>query len=200
MSTDSRKGNSIAIESEPLVFTDWSIYTRNKWRYKSSTVEQPNRDITQVDTENGSTIIYDKDCKDDPVKREKYKRLSEYNTGLRNREWTNDSYTVALTNKYLIEALSSQLDMNIWYRKQAKNLFTSLDLQEFGYQAELVALVVCMTLIHQNDDNIRECHPAIREEDQDEKFGEITKSLGYRKKDIIKVYNRIVQNQDRYMK
>lgn len=78
-----KSGNSV---SESLLFVEWSDYNENRLRYEGEFIEQSEPDIWNPNAQNATVIRYDKDCPHDLEKRRKYKRLSEYNSGLHEKD------------------------------------------------------------------------------------------------------------------
>lgn len=190
-SPESKNGN---YAPEGMDFIDWSNFNENRWKYIGETQPVPESDITDVDAGNATIIRYDKVT--DINKREKFKWLSEHNTGLRNGEWINQGYLIHELNKHLIEALSGQLDLNPRYQQEAIGLFMSLNLGKFGVHAGIVAYCVCAVVVHRDGDNERDCHPSAN--DIDPEFERIAECEGYRQKDLISIYNKIAQAKEKY--
>jgi len=175
-------------------FVDCSNFKKNRWKYVGETQPEPESDITDVDTQN-ATIIRHGDIID-LDKRKKFKLLSEYNTGLRNRKWTNQGYTTDLLNRHLIWALIGQLGLNPRYQQEAVGLFLNLNLGKFGVNAGIVAYCTCAVVVHGSKENERKCHPSVK--DMDPEFERIAECEGYREKDLISIYNKIAQATEKY--
>jgi hypothetical protein len=194
MSATATQSGGYAPESQR--FVDWSNFNEKPWRYVEGGISPPDTDITDVDTQNATAIRYDKDCRQNIDKRKKFERLSEYNSGLRNGKWVNQGYNTHLLNEHLIWSLISQLDLNPRYHQEAASLFLSLDLSKFGVDAGIVAYCTCAVVVHRAEQNERDCHPSVK--DIDSKFQMISECEGYRKKDLISIYNKISQSTDKY--
>jgi hypothetical protein len=201
MSTTASQSDSCGPESENenyapegVPFVDWSEFNENRWKYVGETQPLPESDITDVDANNETIIRYDKIA--DINKRKRFKWLSEHNTGLRNGEWINQGYLTHELNEHLIGALTGQLDLNPRYQQEATGLFMSLNLGRFGVNAGIVAYCVCAVVVHQTEDNKRNCHPSSR--DIDPIFERIAECEGYRQKDLISIYNKIAQTKEKY--
>lgn len=192
MSTTETQSGGYTSESQR--FIEWSDFNEKRWKYVGETRPMPTSDITDVDAENETVIRHDEIT--DYHKRKKFKRLSEYNTGLRNWRWTNQGYNTYLLNNHLIGALIGQLDLNPRYQQEAEGLFMSLNLGKFGVNAGIVAYCVCAVVVHRDEKNKRECHPSVS--DIDPEFEEIAEREGYRQKDLISIYNKIAQAKEKY--
>lgn len=192
MSVTETQSGGYAPESQR--FVEWSDFNENRWKYVGETQPMPESDITDVDTQNATTIKYDEIA--DLDKRKKFKMLSQYNTGLRNRKWTNQNYTTDILNRHLIWALIGQLDLNPRYQQEAASLYLSLNPGKFGVNADLVAYCTCVVIIHSAEDNDRKCHPSVK--NMDSEFQRIAECEGYRQKDLISIYNKIAQAKAKY--
>ena len=197
MSTKTNQSGGSRSESAP--FVDWSEYNENRWRYEGDPKPAPEPDISNPDAQNATTIRYDIDCQHDPEKQRKYKRLSEYNSGLRiGRKWTNDGYNTNLLNQHLIQALASQVGLNPQYKRKAENLFLGFNLQKFGTDAATVAFCTCIAVVGNSEGNDRKCHPCVPDEKMDREFKRVARNEGYRKGELISLYNKVTQAEDKY--
>ncbi|MFC7204708.1 hypothetical protein ACFQJC_14405 [Haloferax namakaokahaiae] len=195
MSATTTQSDGYAPESQP--FIEWSDFNENREKYTGIICEEAEPDIWNPDTQNATTIRYDIDCIDGSLAREKFKRLSQYNTGLRvGRKWTNDRYNTNLLNRHLIQALASQLDLNPRFQREAERLFLSLDLSRFGIDARAVAYTVCMVVVHSSEDNTRACHPSVK--DVDSEFERIAECEGFREGSLISLYNKVAQSGGKF--
>jgi hypothetical protein len=192
MSATETQSGGYAPESQR--FVEWSDFNENRWKYVGETQPIPKSDITDVDTANETIIRYDKISDFD--KREKFKWLSEHNSGLRNGTWVNQNYNTYLLNNHLIWALIGQLDLNPCYHQEAASLFLSLNPGKFGVDAGIVAYCVCAVVVHRDGDNTRDCHPSAG--DLDPEFEQIAECEGYRQKDLVSIYNKIAQAKEKY--
>ncbi|WP_135829861.1 hypothetical protein [Halorussus halobius] len=184
---------------ESASFVDWSRYHENRWRYEGNPKPAPESDIYNPDARNATTIRYDIDCRHDPEKRRKYKRLSEYNSGLRNGpKWTNDEYNTNLLNRHLIQALASQVGLNPRYKREAESLFRGFNLQQFGTDADIVAFCTCVAVVENSEENNRKCHPCVLDEKMDSEFKQVAREEGYQKRELISLYNKVTQAKDKY--
>ncbi|SEO66876.1 hypothetical protein SAMN05216388_101697 [Halorientalis persicus] len=193
MSVTTTQSDGYAPESQR--FVDWSNFKENRWKYVGETQPVPEPNIWTPDHSNATVIRYDKDCQQDPKKRKKFKRLSEYNSGLRNGKWTNQDYNTYLLNEHLIWSLITQLDLNPRYQQKAAGLFHSFNLQKFGVSANIVAYCTCAVVVHQAD-NERNCHPWSK--NRDSEFEKIASCEGYQEKELISIYNKISQTPEKY--
>lgn len=192
MNATAAQSDGYAPESQR--FVEWSDFNEKRWKYVGETQPVPESDITDVDTQNATIIRYDKIA--DFEKRKKFKRLSEFNTGLRNGKWTNQDYNTHLINEHLIWSLICQLDINPRYQQEAAGLFMSLNLRKFGVNAGVVAYCVCAVVVHRTEENERNCHPSMKNIDPE--FERIAECEGYRQGDLISIYNKIAQSKRKY--
>jgi len=203
MSTTASQSDSCGPESENenyapegVPFVDWSEFNENRWKYVGETQPEPESDITDVDTQNGTAIRYDLDCQAGSDKWHRFKWLSEHNSGLRNGEWVNQGYNTHLLNEHLIWSLITQLGLNPRYQQEAASLFLSLNPGKFGVDAGIVAYCTCAVVIHRAEENERKCHPSVKNIDPE--FERIAECEGYRQKDQISIYNKIAQAKEKY--
>lgn len=198
MSTTATQSGGYAPESQR--FVEWSDFNENRWKYVGETVETPEPDIWNPDTNNATTIRYDLDCRSGSRRWKRFKRLSEYNTGLRSgRKWTNQEYTTNLLNRHLIQALASQLDLHPRYQREAERLFMGLDLRQFGTNAGIVAFSACSVAVHSSESNERECHPCMKSGDIDSLFEQVKQDERYRRDELISLYNKLTQSIKNYL-
>ncbi|NHN57488.1 MULTISPECIES: hypothetical protein [Halorussus] len=197
MSTIASNSGGSRLESTP--FVEWSKYNENRWRYEGDPKPASESDIYNPDAQNATTIRYDIDCKHDPEQRRKYKRLSEYNSGLRNgRKWTNDRYNTNLLNRHLIQAIASQVGLNPCYKREAERLFLGFNLRKFGTDAGTVAFCTCIAVVENSEENERKCHPCVPDEKMDLEFKRVARAEGYQKGELISLYNKVTQAKDKY--
>lgn len=197
MSTIASNSGGSRLESAP--FVEWSKYNENRWRYEGDPEEAPEPDIWNPDAQNATTIRYDIDCRHDPEKRSKYKRLSKYNSGLKNGpKWTNDEYNKYLVNQHLIRALASQVGLNPRLKREAERLFLGFNLQKFGTDAAPVAFCTCVAVVENSEENDRKCHPCVPDEKMDSEFKRVARAEGYQKGELISLYNKVTQAKDKY--
>ncbi|UPV98775.1 hypothetical protein M0R88_09545 [Halorussus gelatinilyticus] len=197
MSTTASNSGGSRVESAP--FVEWSKYNENRWRYEGDPKSASESDIYNPDAQNATTIRYDINYRDDPEKRRKYKRLSEYNSGLKNGpKWTNDEYNTYLVNQHLIRALASQVGLNPRYKREAERLFLRFDLQKFGTDAATVAFCTCVAVVKNSEENDRKCHPCVPDKKMDPEFRRVASAEDYRKGELISLYNKVTQAKDKY--
>ncbi|MGQ3327632.1 hypothetical protein [Halorubrum sp. FL23] len=104
----------------------------------------------------------------------------------------NDKYVTREMARDHIEALSSQLDLTIRERTQARRYFLSLDREKLGLESSLVAYSVCCYVVEQNERNKqRRCHPNVPDEDRDNQFKQMEKSLNLGPRSVVKTYGKI---------
>lgn len=197
MSTIANQSGDPHLESVP--FVEWSEFNDDRWRYEGDPAEVPEPDIWNPDAQNATTIRYDIDCRHDLEKRRKYKRLSEYNSGLRNGpKWTNDGYNTNLLNRHLIRSLASQVGLNSRYKREAESLFLGFNLQRFGTDAATVAFCTCIAVVEKSEENERKCHPCLPDEKMDSEFKRVSDAEGYQTGELVSLYNKVTQARDKY--
>lgn len=179
---------------EGMRFVDWSNFNENHRKYVGETQPVPESDITDVDTQNATIIKYGEITDFD--KRKKFKRLSEFNTGLRNGKWTNQDYNTHLLNEHLIWSFIGQLDLNLRYQQEVAGLFLSLNPGKFGVDIGIVAYCACAVVVHGKEGVNRNCHPSVKE--MDSEFERVAECEGYQEKELISIYNKIAQAKEKY--
>jgi len=198
MSTTATQSGGYAPESQR--FVEWSNFNEKRWKYVGEAVETSETNIWSPDTNNAMTIRYDLDCRSGSQRWKRFKRLSEYNTGLRNgRKWTNQEYNTNLLNRHLIQALASQLDLHPRYQREAERLFMGLDLRKFGMNASIVALSACSAVVHSSERNERECHPCMQSGDIHSLFEQVKQNERYQRDHLVSLYNKLTQSIRSYL-
>lgn len=124
--------------------------------------------------------------------------LREVNEGLRLLNRYSDPYITREAARDLIEALSSQLELTAREKAQARRNFLSLDREKLGLSLDLVAYCVCAFAVEKNEKNVtRRCHPNIPEDDRDDQFNQVAKSLGLTDRNVVKTYGKIQHRLDK---
>lgn len=126
--------------------------------------------------------------------REHYQRLDEYNAGIRNGDRTNGGYWTYRDNRDVMQALSSQLELNDHQYAVAVRWFHALDLGDTGIRKEHIAFVICSIIVHQDEQSIRKCHYNCN--DIDETFVRMRERLGLRNKQFKTLYERFIGEWD----
>lgn len=119
--------------------------------------------------------------------REKFTRFHGYNTGVYNGEWHDNEEIRRLDNLALFDSISGQLELTNYQKRHGRQLFDSLNLNDFGYSAATIAFCVCAYVCRQDG---RMYHPKRSDHNNDRLFSGFVKHLP--KKDSIEAcYNRV---------
>lgn len=104
----------------------------------------------------------------------------------------NDPYITREWSRHHIEALSSQLEMTVREKIQARRYFMSLDREELGLESNLVAHSVCAYVIEQNEKNdARRSHPNVPDEKRDNLFQDMEENLELNHRATVKTYGKL---------
>lgn len=124
-------------------------------------------------------------------KRDYFQHLDDTNKGIKNGPvWRNSRYDTYMSNRDLIWIIADQLGLTCWQKPLAEAFFTSLQLGKWGLLKELVAVAVCLYLIHSDERDERRCHPRIREEDAGFLYDALEK-FELRYQDFEKTYSKV---------
>lgn len=156
-------------------------------------------DLTDCDTENATYISWEECSAYDywPAdylilsKKMYYRYLNQLNSGNQNGpKYQNKHFQTYELNCRHIEALSSQLDLPYWQQKTAIRLFDALQRSNTGRPSHLVAFCVCAYVVHNNDDH-RDCHPQMDQENRDPLFEEIREKSDIPSDQFSSAYNQL---------
>jgi hypothetical protein len=127
-----------------------------------------------------------------------YEHLNDLNCGRKNGgTWWNQKYFTSLSNVRLIETLSSQFELLPRQAIRAKSFFLSQNLQYWGIKKTLVAWATCAYVIHSDEADVRRCHPlAVIEDNEEDRFWELTYDLDFSKRNRIKTYHKVQSKMD----
>lgn len=126
-----------------------------------------------------------------------YKRLWGYHTGLYTGWWEDASKQNRLSKWYLLNMISSQLEMTPFQRSEAERLLETevTDMRAYNSShsndspTETVILALCAFICHKDG---RKCHP--NHEDSDELFEALKESIKIRQCYFDTVYGRLEQD------
>lgn len=128
-------------------------------------------------------------------KREKYRLLRNYNTGVGKRKWSDQSLLRYGENLARFDAIAGQLKLEMVQKRRAKRLYSGLDFQELGRRVELWAFCVCAHVCNQDEriandpyrrhrSGWKRYHPQKNDDDNDPLFMDLAKSIGLRTSEI----------------
>ncbi len=147
--------------------------------------EESEEPLTTPDTEN-ATIFHATEAPEG--RREYYKRLNGYNTGIYNGYWTDQTKIRRLDNLAIYDAVSSQLELTNHQKRIGRDMFDSLNLRKIGSQVPVVAL--CVASIACRPDR-RIYHPYRRDESNDPLFVDFVDNLDERTSEVASCYDRV---------
>jgi hypothetical protein len=154
-------------------FTDWSTFDQNRTDTSTEAILEYNGNhVDEPDTNNATAVRYDEMEAENGLEISYWKRLSQYNTGLKTRrkDGYNSKYLTYGVNKHLLEALMCQLGLRQFQQNQVYPYVMGINFREFGRKAEVTTFCAIAAVIHINTE--RNCHPA-----QDELDDEVERLL-----------------------
>jgi hypothetical protein len=114
-------------------------------------------------------------------------------------KWFNGSYFTYVENRNLIEHYTACLELSRIQRECAVSFFLSQDLQKWGIDKRYVAWAICTYIVHSDERDVRQTHPACKEETAERTFRELADGLGLTEREQHKLYgkirNRFLQTQ-----
>lgn len=121
----------------------------------------------------------------------------EVDAGKRNGpKWYNGSYYTYVENRNLIEHYAARLELSHIQRERAVSFFLAQDLGKWGVDKRFVAWAICTYNVHADEGDIRQTHPACKEDTATSAFRDLAAGLGMtdRKRHRLygKVQNRII--------
>lgn len=170
---------------------------------KTATAKRSNSSLNAPDTNNATWFDYSEetdgswDSETDWYRTNRYlyyQHLAEINRGRkRGRNFWNDPYHTYQTNRDLIEAVASQLELLPRQLGEAKAWFTHFDLNDWGMRAELVACCLCARVVHEDDGDERRTHPSVPTDDELKpiEFAELAERFSLRETDVESMYAKI---------
>ena len=125
-------------------------------------------------------------------KREYFQHLDDVNKGVKNGPtWRNGRYDTYRTNWNHINIIAEQLGLTQQEREVAEEYFLHICLENWGLLKELIAVSVCLYVVHSDEQDKRKCHPNTSVENKDKIFYEALNKFGLRKKDVEKTYFKV---------
>jgi len=170
-------------------FTDWKRHTEPNLPSCKQRVREYGNDIDKPDTNNATKLYNLGDLSNFPRKEKWLRRMDLYNSGISNRDWTNDPYITYLTNRHMTLALCNQLDLTVTQTRNVYHRVMQLDLDNWGYPASLVAFCVCAVSVH-HDDTGRSFHYNQNNDQKDSLFLRVLNDLDVRPKIFRRVYSK----------
>lgn len=123
-----------------------------------------------------------------------YQHLAEINRGrkLRGQYW-NSPYHTYQSNRDLIDAVGTQLNLLPRQQQEANAWFAHFDLDKWGMQADLIACCLCARIIHEDDSDVRRTHPNVPDDHEDKptKFARIAEQFKLRERELVSMYGKV---------
>lgn len=116
----------------------------------------------------------------------------EVDAGKRNGpKWYNGSYYTYVENRNLIEHYAARLELSRIQRERAVSFFLSQNLQKWGIDKQFVAWATCTYIVHSDEGDVRQTHPACKKETAERVFGELADGLGLTERQRHRLYGKI---------
>jgi len=131
-------------------------------------------------------------------KEDTYRHLDRLNSGLQNGVWQNKRYETYRLNVYLMEGVADRVGLTKSLRNKAIQIFTGLNLSEFGVKKEWVALAVCGYVLHR--DGKRKCHPNARGKSRDEAYRKACADYGCAGKTVNSLFYKVEKAEKKGLK
>lgn len=106
-------------------------------------------------------------------------------------KWYNGSYYTYVENRNLIEHYAARLELSRTQRERAVSFFLSQDLQKWGIDKQFVAWATCTYIVHSDERDVRQTHPACKEETAERAFRELADGLGLTEREQHKLYGKV---------
>ncbi len=148
--------------------------------------ESEEEPIVSPDTENATHFHA---IEAPPDERKKYQRFHGYNTGVYNGEWQDNDEIRRLDNLALYDAVSSQLELSNYQKRRGRELFDSLNLNDFGHRAILIIVCICSYVCREDG---RVYHPSRSINHNDELFVGFVSELDESPREVAACYERVV--------
>lgn len=121
-----------------------------------------------------------------------YRRLfTEYQTGQYNGKWADKEKLRSADNSAMFDAISSQLDLPHFLKEKGRQWMTESNLRKYGHPVRLVVFCICAQLYNTEAAYEYRYHPNRKDEDNPDRFLDLSDDLGLRERDINSVYNKI---------
>lgn len=119
----------------------------------------------------------------------------EMDAGKRNGPgWYNSSYYTYVENRNLIEHYASRLELSRIQRERAVSFFLAQNLGKWGIDKRFVAWAICAYIVHADKRDVRQTHPACKEDTATSAFRELADGLGMTDRERHRLYGK-VQNR-----
>jgi hypothetical protein len=106
-------------------------------------------------------------------------------------KWYNSTYFTYVENRSLIENYATRLELSRIQRERAVSFFLSQDLREWGIDKRFVAWATCTYIVHSDERDVRQAHPACRKETAERAFRELADGLGLTERNRHKLYGKV---------
>jgi hypothetical protein len=125
-------------------------------------------------------------------KQKTFKRYSELNQGrlVVAGRW-NTPYETYEVNRDTIETLSSHLELSESQRREARCCIHALDLEDWGIRGDVVAFTLCQYIVHNDEADVRSCHPHSEAEDVPKEFHTAFSSLDIPEDRLASAYGKV---------
>jgi len=123
-----------------------------------------------------------------------YSRLLLYNRDTWKDRWEeNKEVKHRQDNLAILDALSSQLQLNSYQKKEARRFFDSLDLGDFGKSVRLVSFGVCAVIANEDVEGGSLYHPQMK--DPDDLFVNIANRLDFTDKQLHSIIGVLINER-----
>ena len=184
----------------PKYFTDWSSHSMKKESTNEEIVEVHGNKIYQPDTNNATCIRHDLIRPEDGLSKSYWRKLSGYNSGIRNLDWSNERYFTYIDNTNRVNALLCQLDINERHRGEIRTLIMRINFGKVGIKIEKAMFCAIAAHVHMTDSIGREYHPQQKRKDQDALFAKMKEEVRLTEKEVNSLFAKFTpKNRAKYL-
>lgn len=141
---------------------------------EETTERRPPTALTS-DTKNATRIPVDEAP---PHKREKFKRLRAYNTGLWNGPKRENTEALRRQdNLHTYDAIASRVDLTGHQKRRGRNVLDDLHIKSFGKSIDAIAFAVAVVVANQDSRGEKRYWPHGEADDNDSLFAKIADEL-----------------------
>lgn len=155
--------------------------------------EESTEPLTEFDTTN-ATKFHASEASPDQYAH--YNELARYNTGLHQRNWSDQTELRRIDNLALYDAIVGQLELSPYQKSEGRAAFDRLSLRDFGFSAELIIFAVAAVVSRRDG---RQYHPRRNPENNDTEFLRIANDFGWSTTHIERALLRVADEIEVYL-
>ena len=147
--------------------------------------------LTNPDTDNATHFNY-QEAPDDQEGH--YRKLHQYNTGMRNGEWIDQELGRKIDALNLYDCISSTLELTPYQKERGRHLVDRINIRKIGNDTKAVILCLCAIVVREDG---RIYHPNRSNQNNDPFFITFAQQLTLSEAALKSCYNRVATEIER---